>query len=191
MNRLLGTIAGMLFPMPYSMFRVTHQGHHLRNRTDYEMFDLYYPTDSRLVRFIQWYGILSGFFWPFVPLGAILFAIMPRVVRAPIFQRARSSSYLIGDVLVPDHRTWARAAHAQGFGEGEGPRVEERWVEDRPGQDHRIRRVHQERDPSPRSPGPKCSETTACGQPPQPARPSPGDLAEAEIAELTSGRRHP
>ena len=33
-------------------------------------------------------------------------------------------------VLVPDHRTWARAAHAQGFGEGRVPRVEERWVED-------------------------------------------------------------
>ena len=32
-NRLLGTITGFLFPMPFSMFRVTHQGHHLRNRT--------------------------------------------------------------------------------------------------------------------------------------------------------------
>src|SRR5206468_1526751 len=50
-NRVLGTIAGMLFPMPFSMFRVTHQGHHLRNRTDHEMFDLYYPTDRKLIRF--------------------------------------------------------------------------------------------------------------------------------------------
>src|SRR5882757_2430545 len=39
-NHLLGVVSGMLFPMPFSMMRVTHQGHHLRNRTDHEMFDL-------------------------------------------------------------------------------------------------------------------------------------------------------
>src|SRR5262245_38186211 len=44
-NRLLGVLCGMLFPIPYSMLRVTHQGHHLRNRTDHEMFDLYYDSD--------------------------------------------------------------------------------------------------------------------------------------------------
>src|SRR4029077_20712687 len=54
-NRRLGTTAGLLFPMPFCMFRVTHQGHHLRNRTDHEMFDLYYPTDHKLLRFMQWY----------------------------------------------------------------------------------------------------------------------------------------
>ena len=98
MNRLLGTLAGLLFPMPYSMFRVTHQGHHLRNRTDYEMFDLYYPTDSRLIRCIQWYGVLTGLFWPWVPIGALLFALCPAVLRTRIFQKARSSSYLLGDI---------------------------------------------------------------------------------------------
>jgi fatty acid desaturase len=102
MNRLLGTVAGVLFPMPYSMFRVMHQGHHLRNRTDYEMFDLYYPTDSKPVRFVQWYGILCGFFWPFVPLGAVLFALAPGALRTRVFRQARSSSYLIGDVRDAD-----------------------------------------------------------------------------------------
>ena len=87
-NRLLGVVPGLLFPMPFSMFRVTHQGHHLRNRTDHEMFDLYYPTDSKIVRFIQWYGILFGFFWPWVPLGAVLFAVCPGVLRTRIFRRA-------------------------------------------------------------------------------------------------------
>src|SRR4051812_18766761 len=38
LNYLLGLIAGLLFPMPLSMILVTHQGHHLRNRTDHEMF---------------------------------------------------------------------------------------------------------------------------------------------------------
>jgi len=97
-NHVLGTITGLLFPMPYSMFRVTHQGHHLRNRTDHEMFDLYYPTDSRLIRFFQWYGILCGLFWPFVPLGALLFALCPAVLRTRVFRQARSSNYLLGDI---------------------------------------------------------------------------------------------
>lgn len=97
-NRLLGTLTGMLFPMPFSMFRVTHQGHHLRNRTDHEMFDLYYPTDNKFVRYVQWYSILCGLFWPIVPLGAVLFALCPRLLRTRIFRKARSSSYLLGDI---------------------------------------------------------------------------------------------
>jgi fatty acid desaturase len=105
MNRILGAAAGLLFPMPYSMFRVTHQGHHLRNRTDHEMFDLYYPTDNKLIRFVQWYGILCGMFWPLVPIGALLFAVWPSLLRTPVFRRARSSSYLLGDIRDAEVRT--------------------------------------------------------------------------------------
>ena len=97
-NHLLGVVTGSLFPMPFSMMRVTHQGHHLRNRTDHEMFDLYYPWDNRLVRYAQWYGILLGLFWPWVPIGALLFAVCPPVLRTRVFQRARSSKYLLGDI---------------------------------------------------------------------------------------------
>jgi fatty acid desaturase len=103
-NRVLGTIAGFLFPCPYSLLRASHQGHHLRNRTDYEMFDLYYDGDSRLVRYVQWYGILCGFFWPWIPLGAVLFSLCPSMLRARIFQRARSSSYLLGDIRTAEIR---------------------------------------------------------------------------------------
>src|SRR5262245_31249437 len=92
-NRALGVVCGVLFPMPYSMMRVTHQGHHLRNRTDHEMFDLCYPWDNRVVRYAQWYGILCGLFWPWIPIGALLFALCPSVLHTRPFQRARSSSY--------------------------------------------------------------------------------------------------
>ncbi|HZN32726.1 MAG TPA: fatty acid desaturase [Pirellulaceae bacterium] len=97
-NYLLGVVTGLLFPMPFSMIHVTHQGHHLRNRTDHEMFDMYYPTDNRLLRVLQWYSILCGLFWPVIPLGALLFAVCPRVLRTRLFQRERSSSYLLGDI---------------------------------------------------------------------------------------------
>ena len=40
-NYSLGVLTGLLFPVPFRMVHTTHQGHHLRNRTDFEMFDLY------------------------------------------------------------------------------------------------------------------------------------------------------
>jgi fatty acid desaturase len=107
-NYWLGVVTGALFPIPYSMIRTTHQGHHLRNRTDYEMFDLYYPTDNRFVRYTQWYGVLCGLFWPFIPLGAVLFAVCPPLLRTRAFRQARSSSYLLGDIQAAEVRAIRR-----------------------------------------------------------------------------------
>jgi fatty acid desaturase len=97
-NYWLGFVTGAFFPMPFSLIRSTHQGHHLRNRTDFEMFDLYYPTDNRFLKCGQWYSILCGLFWPVVPLGAVLFAVCPAVLRTRGFRAARSSSYILGDI---------------------------------------------------------------------------------------------
>jgi fatty acid desaturase len=97
-NHGLGFVAGLLFPVPFSMLHATHQGHHLRNRTDFEMFDLYYPTDNRFLKFGQWYSILCGLFWPIIPVGALLFALCPPLLRLRPFQKARSSSYALGDI---------------------------------------------------------------------------------------------
>jgi fatty acid desaturase len=80
-NYWLGLIAGLWFPVPFSMVYYTHRSHHRFNRTDAEMFDSYYPTDNRLLKYLQWYSILCGLFWPLVPLGALLIACTPRVLR--------------------------------------------------------------------------------------------------------------
>lgn len=97
-NYWLGFLTGMLFPIPFSMICLTHQGHHLHNRTDSEMFDLYYPHDNRIVKYIRWYGILLGLFWPLIPLGAVLFAILPRPLRERLFSRPQSTGYIFANV---------------------------------------------------------------------------------------------
>ena len=97
-NQWLGVIAGLLFPMPFTAMRSTHQGHHDFNRTDREMFDLYRPGDNRLLKFIRWYGILCGFFWPLVPLGAVVFSLAPRRLRDFIFGTRRPHGYLVGRI---------------------------------------------------------------------------------------------
>jgi fatty acid desaturase len=97
-NYALGLVTGAMFPIPFTMIRTTHQGHHLRNRTDFELFDQFYPNEGRLVRTVQWYGILCGLFWPWVPIGSVLFALCPGVLRTRIFRTAKSSRHLLGDI---------------------------------------------------------------------------------------------
>lgn len=87
-NRWLGFVAGVWFPVPFSMVHYTHRSHHRFNRTDAEMFDLYYPTDNRWLKYIQWYAILGGLFWPLVPLGALFIAITPRWLRKQLLANA-------------------------------------------------------------------------------------------------------
>lgn len=96
-NRWLGVLAGFLFPVPFSMIRVTHTVHHCCNRTDHEMFDLYYPGDSMFLKLGQWYGLLCGFFWPWIPVGMVLLATFPGVLRTAPFRRARTTAVLFDD----------------------------------------------------------------------------------------------
>jgi fatty acid desaturase len=101
-NYVLGIIAGLLFPVPFSMIRYTHRSHHRYNRTDREMFDLYYPTDNRLLKYAQWYCILCGLFWPLVPLGALLFSVFPKLPQSRILADADSSRGLYYVSRIPD-----------------------------------------------------------------------------------------
>lgn len=96
-NYLFGLIAGIWFPIPFSMIHYTHRSHHRFNRTDTEMFDCYYPTDNWWLKSIQWYAILLGLFWPLIPLGALFIAIMPSRLRLKLLSKAdpaRGLSYL-------------------------------------------------------------------------------------------------
>lgn len=97
-NYRWGVFVSLLFPAPFSMVWTTHQGHHMRNRTDHEMFDLYYPTDSRLWKYTQFYSVLLGLFYPFVPLGGVAAALCPGIFQWGPVRKARSANYLLGDI---------------------------------------------------------------------------------------------
>ena len=96
-NRWLGVLAGLLFPIPFSMLKVTHTVHHCCNRTDHEMFDLYYPGDNMFLKRGQWYSLLCGFFWPWIPIGTVLLATFPAILRTAPFRRARTTAVLFDD----------------------------------------------------------------------------------------------
>ena len=83
-NYWLGVVTGVFFLAPFSMIRVTHQGHHQRNRTDDEIFDLYYEG-GWFLKCCQWYATLLGLFWPCIPVCAVLFALCPRAIGLQLF----------------------------------------------------------------------------------------------------------
>jgi len=96
-NQLLGSLSGWFFLSSFTLLRVTHIVHHCCNRTDYEMFDYYYRGDNRLLKYIQWYGLLFGLWWPLIPLGNLLIALVPRLLHSPPFKQARSTAVLFDD----------------------------------------------------------------------------------------------
>lgn len=79
-NDWLGRLLAALFPTALTFQRTCHLGHHRRNRTAVELFDYYGPGDSRLLKAVQWYGILTGLYWLVPPLGCVAFLLLPRRV---------------------------------------------------------------------------------------------------------------
>src|SRR4051812_14111572 len=52
-NEVFGQLVAMTFPTGLRFQRTCHFGHHLNNRTDHEIFDMYYPTDNRFIKNFQ------------------------------------------------------------------------------------------------------------------------------------------
>lgn len=91
MNHLLGVMSCALFPQSFTLFEVAHQMHHQGNRTDSETFDYYYPTDNIFIKRVQWYGILTGIWYPMVIAGTILTSLSPKIFRLKIFSASIGS----------------------------------------------------------------------------------------------------
>lgn len=96
-NDRFGMVLGWLFPLSFTVLKVTHTVHHCCNRTDHEMFDCFYPDDNRLVKYIQWYGLMFGLWWYLIPVGCLLLAVMPSWLHSPPFKQARTTEVLFDD----------------------------------------------------------------------------------------------
>ena len=101
-NWLAGMVLSWLFPSSFTVLRITHIVHHCCNRTDHEMFDGYYSGDIRTFKFIQWYGILLGLWWPFIPIGNLILAAVPGLLHSRPFRQARCTSIAFDDFNTAD-----------------------------------------------------------------------------------------
>jgi fatty acid desaturase len=76
-NDFAGSFMALFFPAPFHLIRQGHLGHHLRNRSDDEAFDLYFEGDHKLWKHLVLYGILTGFYYVIVVLSNVVFLILP------------------------------------------------------------------------------------------------------------------
>jgi len=77
-NDVWGTIVTLFFPASFQLRRQGHIGHHLRNRTDDEAFDLYFEGENPVWKWMQFYGILTGFFWLMIVISNFIAIINPK-----------------------------------------------------------------------------------------------------------------
>lgn len=91
-NDIGGNFAAFFFPTAMVFQRICHLGHHLRNRTDCEMFDMYYPEDNKLLKFTQYYCILTGFYWISIPFGCFMYMIAPASYNIFVWMNKKSKS---------------------------------------------------------------------------------------------------
>jgi hypothetical protein len=77
-NTWAGRVLAASLPTAFTFHRQCHLGHHRRNRTEVERFDYYAPEDNKFLKFVQWYGILTGLYWLLPPLGCLLVLLVPK-----------------------------------------------------------------------------------------------------------------
>lgn len=85
LNDMLGVSLCLLFVAPFTFLKKCHLNHHRNNRTDYEMWDLYYPHQRKWLRRVYLYAIRIGLEWLMVVLSVLLFAFLPRLVFSRLF----------------------------------------------------------------------------------------------------------
>jgi fatty acid desaturase len=84
-NEWMGRWLCTLFIAPYTFFKHCHLKHHKKNRTDEEMWDLYYEHQHKLKRYGNLYGMMIGLGYFAVWLAVLLYALAPGLVYSRLF----------------------------------------------------------------------------------------------------------
>ena len=74
-NEAAGNIAAAFFPTIFVVQRLSHLTHHKNNRGELERFDYYGPGDNHVLKVAQWYSILTGLYWLFIPVFMSIYTI--------------------------------------------------------------------------------------------------------------------
>jgi fatty acid desaturase len=85
-NDWAGVVCAAFFPTAFAIQRISHFGHHRRNRTDLELYDYYLPHESRWLKSYWIYCLLTGFYWAIVPVAGAVYFLFPCVFRSRWFR---------------------------------------------------------------------------------------------------------
>lgn len=76
-----------LFVISFHFFKHCHLKHHKKNRTDEEMWDLYYEHQNKWLRYGNLYIMMLGAGYLALWLSVILFAFAPGLVNSKLFKK--------------------------------------------------------------------------------------------------------
>lgn len=79
-NETAGNIAAAFFPTIFVVQRLSHLTHHQNNRSDVERFDYFEQRDSHVLKTAQWYSILTGLYWLFIPVMLTVYTIFGNLI---------------------------------------------------------------------------------------------------------------
>jgi fatty acid desaturase len=108
MNVTGGVVAAAFFPGPFHLLRQGHIGHHLRNRSDDEAFDLWFAGESPIWKWMQWIGILTGLFYLMVVLSNVIVLMLPILMSRKWLSFDRPGA-AFADALNPKYHRIIRA----------------------------------------------------------------------------------
>jgi len=119
-NEAAGVLFAAFFPTAFAIQRVSHIGHHRRNRTDLELYDYYLPHQSRWLKTYWIYCLLSGFYWAIIPVAGLVYVACPFCFRSRWFQDGPArwwgfASYVRDIAAQPIGRVWPQAMFTLAF----------------------------------------------------------------------------
>ena len=86
-NNFFGRWLCCLFIVSFSFFRHCHMRHHKKNRTDIEIWELYFEHQVKWKRYGNLYLMMIGLGYLSLWLSAVLFAFAPRLLYTGFFQK--------------------------------------------------------------------------------------------------------
>ena len=113
-NEAAGVVLAAFFPTAFTIQRVSHFGHHRRNRTERELYDYYLPHQSRWLKTYWIYCLLTGFYWAIIPVAGLVYLLCPFAFRARAFANGPAKwwgfqDYVSDIAAEPIARVWAEA----------------------------------------------------------------------------------
>lgn len=104
LNDLGGTWLAALFGGSFTFLRACHLGHHARNRTRGECFELVWRDQDMTWRRPLFYVVFLGGFWALVPLSCLFLAVSPPAMRRRFVAHPSRAGTMVSGM--PDH--WMR-----------------------------------------------------------------------------------
>lgn len=92
-NAAIGVVASAIFGSAYTLHRVNHWGHHVRNRTSAERGEYVHPGESRAAKTVLYYVATCGGLWVAGLVLPVLLAFVPYRAVGKLARSKRFNTY--------------------------------------------------------------------------------------------------